>query len=40
MYKLDAEAEVVYEEIAEKYNDQFNLKWSGMLTIINMVLIT
>ena len=40
MYELDAEAEVVYEEIVEKYNDQFNLKWSGMLQIINMVLIT
>ena len=40
MYELDAEAEVVYEEIVEKYNDQFNLKWSGMLQIINMLLIT
>ena len=39
MYELDAEAEVVYEEIIEKYNDQFNLKWCGMLLIINMVLI-
>ena len=25
MYELDAEAEVVYKEIVEKYNDQFNL---------------
>ena len=33
MYELDAEAEVVYEEIVEKYNDQFNLKRSGMLKI-------
>ena len=30
MYELDTEAEVMYEEIVEKYNDQFNLKWSGM----------
>ena len=40
MYDLDAEAEVVYEEIVEKYSDQFNLKWSGVLQIINMLLIT
>ena len=40
MYELDAEAEVVYKEIVEKYNDKFNLKWSGMLQVINMVLIT
>ena len=40
MYELDAEAEVVYKEIVEKYNYQFNLKWSGMLQIINMLLIT
>ena len=33
MYKIDAEAEVVYKEIIEKYNDQFNFKWSGMLKI-------
>lgn len=29
VYKLYAEAEDVYEDIVEKYNDQFNLKWSG-----------
>ena len=40
MYELDAEAEVVYEEIVEKHNDQFNLKWSAMLQIINMELLT
>ena len=40
MYEFDAEAEVVYKEIVEKYNDQFNLKWSGMLQSINMLLIT
>ena len=40
MCELDTEGEVVYEEIVEKYNDQLNLKWSGMLQIINMVLIT
>ena len=39
MYKLDAEAEVVYEEIVEKYNDQFNLKWSAMLKIKIILLI-
>ena len=40
MYELDTEGEVVYKEIVEKYKDQFNLKWSGMLQIINMLLIT
>ena len=40
MYELNAEAEVAYKEIVEKYNDQFNLKWSGMLQIINVLLIT
>ena len=30
LYELSPEAEEVYEEICEKYNDQFNLKWSGM----------
>ena len=40
MYELDAEAEVVYEEIVEEYNDQFNLKWSGMLKMKKMVIIT
>ena len=30
LYQLSPEAEEVYEEICEKYNDQFNLKWSGM----------
>ena len=39
MYELDAEGEVVYNEIVEKYNDQFNFKWSGMLKIKIMVLI-
>ena len=29
MYELSQEAEEVYENICEKYNDQFNLKWSG-----------
>lgn len=29
MYELSEEAEEVYENICEKYNDQFNLKWSG-----------
>ena len=33
MYELDTAAEVVYEEIIKKYNEQFNLKWSGMLKI-------
>ena len=39
MYKLDTEAKVVYEEKLEKYNDQFNLKWSGMLKIKIILLI-
>ena len=39
MYELDAEGEVVYEEIVQKYNDQFNLKWSGMFKIKIIVLI-
>ena len=29
LYELSEEAEETYEEICEKYNDQFNLKWSG-----------
>ena len=29
MYSLDEEAQEVYDEIVEKYNAQFNLKWSG-----------
>ena len=39
MYELDAEGEVVYKEIAEKYNDQFNLKWSGMLKIMVLIIL-
>lgn len=29
VYTLDPEAEEVYEQIAEKYNGQFNLKYAG-----------
>lgn len=28
MYEFDQDAQDVYEEIVEKYNAQFNLKWS------------
>ena len=29
-YELSEEAESAFEDICEKYNDQFNLKWSGI----------
>lgn len=38
LYELSREAEEVYEEICEKYNDQFNLKWSGMLKYSKKIL--
>lgn len=29
LYVLTEEAEKVYEEVVDKYNEQFNLKWSS-----------
>ena len=29
VYQLSDEAEEVYEEIVEKYNEQFNMKWAS-----------
>ena len=29
MYKLDEEASKLYESIFDKYNSQFNMKYSG-----------
>ena len=34
LYELSQEAEETYEEICEKYNDQFNLKWSGKVIVL------
>ena len=40
LYEFSQEAEEVYEDICEKYNDQFNLKWSGMhISIIILLFI-
>ena len=33
-YELDEEAEEVYEQIIDKYNGQFNLKYSGKIFFI------
>ena len=39
VYRLDPYAEEVYEHIAEKYNGQFNLKYSGLLVLYKFLLI-
>lgn len=38
VYSLDADAEELFEDMFDKYNGQFNMKYSGMTVFVNKII--